>query len=71
MSLMNDSTPSVTRWLEMVKIARKGFEVLSKGEGQATAWRPRKLAKVKKEVLAFSQGTDQTILVILKCRIKS
>ena len=40
MSLMNDSTPSVTRWLEMVKIARKGFEVLSKGEGQATAWRP-------------------------------
>ena len=38
MSLMNDSTPSVTRWLEMVKIARKDFEVLSKGEGQATAY---------------------------------
>ena len=54
MNLMNDLTPSVIRWLEMVKIARKGFEVLSKGEGQATAWRPRKLAKVKKEVLAFS-----------------
>ena len=30
MSLMNDSTPSVTRWLEMVKIARKGFEVLKR-----------------------------------------
>ena len=71
MSLMNDSTPSVTRWLEMVKIARKGFEVLSKGEGQAMAWRPRNLAKVKKEVLAFSQDTDQAILVILKWRIKS
>ena len=38
MSLMNDSTPNVTRWLEMVKIVRKGFEVLSKGEGQATVW---------------------------------
>ena len=71
MSLMNDSTPSVTRWIEMVKIARKGFEVLSKGEGQAMAWRPRNLAKVKKEVLAFSQDTDQAILVILKWRIKS
>ena len=33
MNLMNDSTPSVTRWIEMVKIARKDFEVLSKGEG--------------------------------------
>jgi hypothetical protein len=54
MSLMNDSTPSVTRWLEMVKIARKDFEVLSKGEGQAMAWQPSNLAKVKKEVLAFS-----------------
>ena len=41
--------------LEIVKIARKGFEVLSKGEGQATA-RPRNLARVKKEVLAFSQN---------------
>ena len=55
----------------MVKIARKGFVVLSKGEGQAMAWRPRNLAKVKKEVLAFSQDTDQAILVILKWRIKS
>ena len=54
MNLMNDSTPSVPRWLEMVMIARKGFEVLSKGEGQVTAWRPRNLARVKKEVLAFS-----------------
>ena len=54
MNLMNDSTPSVTRWLEMVMIARKGFEVLSKGEGQAMAWRPKNLARVKKEVLAFS-----------------
>ena len=49
MGLMNDSTPSMTRWLEMVKIARKDFEVLSKGEGQATTWRPRNLARVKKE----------------------
>jgi len=71
MILMNDSTPSVTWWLEMVKIARKGFEVLSKGEGQATAWRPRNLARVKKEVLAFSQSINQTMKVILKWRIKS
>ena len=66
MNLMNDSTPSVTRCLEMVKIARKGFEVLNKGEGQAMAWRPRNLARVKKEVLAFSQGTNQIMLVTLK-----
>ena len=66
MNLMNDSTPCVTRWLEMVKIARKGFKVLSKGKGQATAWRPRNLARVKKEVLVFSQGTNQIMLVILK-----
>ena len=66
MNLMNDSTPSVTRWLEMVKIARKGFKVLSKGEGQAMAWRPRNLARVKKEVLAFSQGTNQTMLITLR-----
>jgi len=66
MNLMNDSTPSVTRWLEMVMIARKGFEVLSKGEGQAMAWRPRNLARVKKEVLAFSQGTNQTMLITLR-----
>jgi hypothetical protein len=38
----------------MVKIARKGFEVLSKGEGQTIAWRLGNLARVKKEVLAFS-----------------
>ena len=66
MNLMNDSTPSVTRWLEMVKIAKKGFEVLSKDEGQTTAWQPRNLARVKKEVLAFSLGTNQIMLVILK-----
>ena len=66
MNLMNDSTPSVPRWLEMVMIARKGFEVLSKGEGQAMAWRPRNLARVKKEVLAFSQGTNQTMLITLR-----
>jgi len=68
---MNDSTPSVTRWIEMVKIARKGFEVLSNGEGQATVWQLRNLARVKKEVLAFNQDTNQTMLVILKWRIKS
>ena len=66
MNLMNDSTLSVTRWLEMVMIVRKGFEVLSKGEGQAMAWRPRNLARVKKEVLAFSQGTNQTMLITLR-----
>ena len=32
----------------MVKIARKGFEVLSKGEGPAMAWQPKNLARVKK-----------------------
>jgi hypothetical protein len=38
----------------MVKIARKCFEVLSKGEGQAMAWWSKNLARVKKKVLAFS-----------------
>ena len=38
----------------MVKTARKDFEVLSKGEGQAMAWWPKNLARVKKEVLVFS-----------------
>ena len=46
--------------LEMVKIARKGFEVLSKGEGQTTTWQLKNLARVKKEVLAFSWGTNQS-----------
>ena len=68
---MNDSTQDVTWWLEMVKIARKGFDVLSKGEGQATAWRPKNLARVKKEVLAFSWCTNQAMMVILMWRIKS
>ena len=68
---MDDSTQDVTWWLEMAKIARKGFEVLSKGEGQATAWRPKNLARVKKEVLAFSWGTNQPTMVILMWRIKS
>ena len=66
-----DSTQGVTWWLEMMKIAGKGFEVLSKGEGQATAWRPKNLARVKKEVLAFSWGTNQAKMVMLMWRIKS
>ena len=37
--------------------SKKGFEVLSKGEGQAMAWWTRNLARVKKKVLAFSWGT--------------
>ena len=68
---MDDSTQDVTWWLEMVKIARKGFEVLSKGEGQVTVWRPKNQARVKKEVLAFSWGTNQAMMVILMWRIKS
>ena len=68
---MDDSTQDVTWWLEMVQIARKGFEVLSKGEGQATAWQPKNLARVKKEVLAFSWDTNQATIVILMWRIKS
>jgi hypothetical protein len=60
LSLLNDSTPSMTRWFEMVKIARKSFVVLSKGEGQATAWQSRNLARVKKEVLVFSQSLIKT-----------
>ena len=54
----------------MVKIARKGFEVLSKGEGQAVDWRPKNLARVKMKVLAFSLGTNQAKMVILMWRIK-
>ena len=68
---MDDSTQDVTWWLEMVKIARKGFEVLSKGEGQATAWRSKNLARVKKEVLAFSWGTNQVMITTFMWRIKS
>jgi len=68
---MDDSTQGVTWWVEIVKIARKGFEVLSKGEGQATAWWPRNLAMVKKKVFAFSRSTNQTMMVISKWRIKS
>ena len=70
LSLKDDSTQGVSWWLELVKIARKDFEVLSKGEGQAMAWRPRNLARVKKKVLAFSWGTNQTLMVTLKWRIK-
>ena len=66
-----DLIQDVTWRLEMVKIARKGFEVLSKGEGQAMAWWPRNLARVKKKVLAFSWGTNQAMMVILMWRIKS
>ena len=68
---MDDSTQDVTWWLEMVKIARKGFEVLSKGEGQATAWWPKNLARVKKEVLAFSWGANQAMMAMFMWRIKS
>ena len=68
---MGDSTQDVTWWLEMVKIARKGFEVLSKCEGQATAWWPKNLARLKKEVLAFSWGTNQAMMVMSMWRIKS
>ena len=68
---MNDSTQDVTWWLEMVKIARKGLEVLSKGEGQAMAWWPKNLARVKKKVLAFSWGTHQAKMIILMWMIKS
>ena len=68
---MVDLIQDVTWRLEMVKIARKGFEVLSKGEGQATAWWPRNLARVKKKVLAFSWDTNQAKMVILMWRIKS
>ena len=67
---MDDSTQDVTWRLEMVKIARKGFEVLNKGEGQATAWRPKNPARVKKEVHAFSWRTNQAMKVILMWRIK-
>ena len=68
---MDESTQDVTWWHEMVKIARKGFEVLSKGEGQAIVWWLKNLARVKKEVLAFSWGTNQATMVILMWRIKS
>jgi hypothetical protein len=44
-----------------VKIARKGFEVLSKGEGQEMTRRLKNSAKVKRKVLAFSQGTNQAM----------
>ena len=71
MSLMDDSTQGVTWWLEVVKIARKGFEVLSKGEGQAMAWWPKNLARVKKKALAFSWSTNQAMMIILRWRIKS
>ena len=43
-----------------MKIARKGFGILSKGEGQATAWRLKNSAKVKK-VLVISRGTNQAM----------
>ena len=68
---MDDSTQDVTWWLEMVQIARKGFEVLSKGERQVMAWRQCNLTRVKKEVLAFSWCTNQAMIVMLMWRIKS
>ena len=68
---MVDSTQDVTWWLEMVKIARKDLEVLNKGKGQATAWWTKNLARVKKEVLTFSWGTNQALMVMSMWRIKS
>ena len=68
---MVDLIQDVTWRLEMVKIARKDFEVLSKGEGQAIAWRLKNLARVKKKVLAFSWNTNQAMMIILRWRIKS
>ena len=70
MMLMDDSTQGVTWWLEMVKIVKKGLEVLSKGEGQVTAWWSKNLARVKKKVLAFSWGINQAIIITLKWGIK-
>ena len=66
-----DSTQDMTGWFELVKMVGKGSEVLSKAEGQATAWRPKNLARVKKEVLAFSWGTNQVMMAMLMWRIKS
>ena len=71
LSLKDDSTQGVTYWLQIVKIARKGFEVPSKGEGQAMAWRSKNLARVKKKVLVFSWGSNQTMMVMSMWRIKS
>jgi hypothetical protein len=56
-----DSTPRVTRWFEKVEIARKSFKVLSKGEGQATAWRPKDLARVKKKYLYLVKAKSKHI----------
>ena len=70
MSLMDDSTQGVTWWLEIVKIARKGFEVVSNGEGQAMALQPKNLARVKKKVHAFSWGINKAMMVTLKWGIK-
>ena len=67
---MDDSTQDVTWWLEIVKIARKGFEVVSNGEGQAMALQPKNLARVKKKVHAFSWGINQAMMVTLKWGIK-
>ena len=51
--------------------SRKSFEVLSKDEGQAIAWWLKNLARVKKEVLAFSWGTNQAMMIMSMWRIKS
>lgn len=49
----------MTWWLDKVKIAKKSFDVLSKGKGQAMSWWPKNLATMNKGVLAFSCGTNQ------------
>ena len=53
-----------------MKIAR-GFEVLSEGEGQATAWDRGTMARVKKRVLALGRGTNQARRSHVVLRIKS
>lgn len=49
----------MTWWLYKVKIAKKSFDVLSKGEGQAMSWWLKNLDTMNKGVLAFSCGTNQ------------
>ena len=46
------------------------FEVLSEGEGQATAWDRGTMARVKKRVLALDRGTNQAMRSHVVLRIK-
>ena len=58
-------------------MALDGEDSKERLRGTKQGWRasdslaPKNLARVKKEVLAFSWGTNQTVLVILKWSIKS